>query len=172
MIDFTSILKPLGAHPFRPEERIPPSEDIISSFEDLIGVALPGAYRDFLLAFAGTAFNRDIIADCVDSRIEDRFVAVTIFYGFYRPKNNTAATCDLIGNYQESRAILPSYLFTIASCPYGNRIAMSIGEKTNGSVYFLDHEEFHEDFIPSEEKELEDEELSDGIYFDSLNLED
>jgi hypothetical protein len=137
-------MEPLKAYAFFPEKRIPPSEEEVLRYERHIGATLPEHFHSFLSLYAGTAFDTDVIATCLDARIEDGFVAISLFYGFYRPEKRSVVLRDLLANYSESRKVDNFPWIPIIECPYGNQIVMSIGGSDRGFLFFLDHEEFPE----------------------------
>ena len=124
--------------PFMPGARTNQPDIGLHQLELAIGAQLPPDYRHFLRHYGGITFHVDVIADCLDQRIEDGFVAIEGFFGFYIPQ--AAPAYDLLRNYTESRATLPPLVFPIALCPYGNQLLLNIG--TGSGVLFVDHEEY------------------------------
>jgi hypothetical protein len=142
--DFGDMMKRLKAYPFSPEHRIPPSEEEVARYERHIGAVLPEPFRSFCSMYAGIGFEIDVVGSCLDDRIEDGFVAISLIYGFYRSGKRSAVLRDLLANYTESRKVDNFPWIPIIECPYGNQIVMSIGGSDKGCLYFLDHEEFPE----------------------------
>ncbi len=111
----------------------PVTDQELSDLEERLGVRLPDAYRDFLLAHNGGRPKPNVFQtqDNTGSSI-DWFLAV-----HNGPYDNFE---KYFINYKLTRRAVLGNLIPIGHDPGGNLICLSIQGEDRGSVYFWDHE--------------------------------
>lgn len=107
-------------------------ETIIEALEQVWGVGLPKAYKEFLTKYNGGS----PIPNCFSFKNrpnEGSFVDV--FFGVKKDPNN-----NLLMNIKLYEERIPSNFLPIADDPGGNLILLSIKGIDRGKIYFWDHD--------------------------------
>lgn len=87
----------------------------VGRFEEEIGCALPGEYRDFIRRYGGASFNGSVVLPAkYHSELDDDRVSVGSFFGLYDDNAVEECTQDLRYNYRSRRDSLPPGMVPIA----------------------------------------------------------
>jgi hypothetical protein len=120
----TSLQTSEGGPPLREEE--------LSSFEEQHGLALPGTYREFLLATNGGRPERDLL---VLQGLEGNPVGrIHLFLGLKDP----VESCNLDWNREVFRDRLPADLLPIATTEGADKICLAVAGERAGAIFYWD----------------------------------
>ncbi len=113
-----------GGPPLREEE--------LSSFEKQHGLALPGAYREFLLATNGGRPERDLLE--IPGLEGNPVGRIHLFLGLKDP----VESCNLEWNLKMFKDRLPADLLPIATTEGVDKICLGVAGESAGAIFYWD----------------------------------
>ena len=102
--------------------------ETLVEFERKLGVPLPDAYREYLLAFNGGKYEKDVIT-ISEAEGETR---VHHMYGLHGGPR--------YAQLRNKRSIAGTLFLSICDDSFGNQFLLRLSGAEAGAVYFLDHE--------------------------------
>ena len=102
--------------------------EVLIEFERKLGAPLPDAYREYLLAFNGGKFEKDVISI---SEAEGE-TTVHHMYGLHSGPR--------YARLRNKRKISGSLFLAICDDSFGNQFLIRMTGGETGAIYFLDHE--------------------------------
>ncbi len=110
----------------------PLDEKELRLFERTQGLALPDAYRAFLLATNGGRPERDLFS--LDGLTGNPFGRIHFFFGLKDP----VESCNLDWNLAVFRGRIPADLLPIATTEGADKICLSVSDDRSGAVFYWD----------------------------------
>jgi len=104
----------------------------LRSFEKKHGLALPSAYREFLLATNGGRPERDLIT--IVGLKSNPLGRIHLFFGL----NDSVESCNLDWNLAVFRDRIPADLLPIATTEGTDKICLAVGTERTGTVFYWD----------------------------------
>lgn len=127
------------------EQRIPPNEELVHQVEMHLGVALPSAYRAFLLKYGGfsPSGDKDATPACW-VRGRNRLVAALFFLGFYRDEG----AFDLVSEYERQKAVIGTTFLPIMKGAAYDVFCIKLSGENKGSIWawLKDAVDIHEEW--------------------------